>query len=162
MRPSSAFATPRRLASLTLVGAAGILVKEADPIDPFLRTDEQRIRDLFHDPARAEAMLQELRRPELEDIGLKNQTMTARLTWQPRGYDPHLAKWLHRIDLPTLLVWGRNDRLYPPAYAHAWQRLIPGAKVVLVPDCGHLPHVEQPQAFVAALEGFLAAERVAA
>ena len=38
----------------------------------------------------------------------------------------------------------------------------PGAQVVLVPDCGHLPHVEQPQAFVAALEGFLAAKRVAA
>ncbi len=153
---------PRRLNSLTLVGAPGILVKEVEPIDPFLRTDEQRIRDLFHDPARAEAMLQELRRPELEDIGLKNQTMTARLTWQPRGYDPHLAKWLHRIGLPTLLVWGQNDRLYPPAYAHAWQRLIPGAKVVLIPDCGHTPHVEQPQAFVAALEGFLAAKRVAA
>jgi pimeloyl-ACP methyl ester carboxylesterase len=153
---------PRRLASLTLVGAAGILVKEVEPIDPFLRTDEQRIRDLFHDSAPADVMVQELRRPELEDTGLKNQTMTARLIWQPRGYDPHLAKWLHRIDLPTLLVWGQNDRLYPPAYAHAWQRLIPGAQVVLIADCGHLPHVEQPQAFVAALEGFLAAERVAA
>jgi pimeloyl-ACP methyl ester carboxylesterase len=61
-----------------------------------------------------------------------------------------------------LLVWGQNDRLYPPVYADAWRRLIPGAQVVLIPDCGHLPHVEQPQAFVAALEGFLAAKRVAA
>jgi hypothetical protein len=40
-------------------------------------------------------------RPEREDTELKNQTTTARLTWQPRGYDPQLAKWLHRIDVPT-------------------------------------------------------------
>src|SRR6266540_4176472 len=116
----------RRLASLTLVGAAGIHLKGAAQVDPFLRTDEQRIRDLFHDPQRGDAMVKRLR--ELEDIGLKNQTTTARLTWQPRGYDPQLQKWLHRIDVPTLLVWGANDRLYPPEYALAYQRLIPGAK----------------------------------
>jgi pimeloyl-ACP methyl ester carboxylesterase len=152
----------RRLASLTLVGAAGIHVPGVAQVDPFLRTDEQRIRDLFHDPARADEMVKRLLRPELEDIGLKNQTTTARLTWQPRGYDPQLAKWLHRITVPTLLVWGANDRLYPPAYASAYQELIAGAQLVIVPDCGHLPHVEQRHAFVAALEGFLAGMRVAA
>jgi pimeloyl-ACP methyl ester carboxylesterase len=153
---------PRRLASLTLVGALGIHLKEIEPLDSFLRTDEQRIRDLFHDQKRADAMLQQLMRPELEDVGLKNHTTTARLIWQPRGYDPHLAKWLHRIDVPTLLVWGADDRLTPPAYAQAYQRLIRGAEVAIVPECGHLPHVEQPQAFVAALEGFLEAKRIAA
>jgi pimeloyl-ACP methyl ester carboxylesterase len=152
----------RRIASLTLVGAAGIHVEGVDGVDPFLRTDEQRIRDLFHDPGRADEMVQRLRRPELEEIGLRNQTTTARLIWQPRGYDPHLHKWLHRIQLPTLLVWGANDRVYPQEYAFAYQRLIPGASVVLIPDCGHLPQVEQPHAFVAALESFLDRPRIAA
>jgi pimeloyl-ACP methyl ester carboxylesterase len=101
-------------------------------------------------------------RPETEDQNLKNQTTTARLTWQPRGYDPHLAKWLHRVALPTLLVWGANDKLLPPAYAAAWQKLIPTAQLVVIPDCGHLPHVEQRAAFVAALDDFLARRRVAA
>jgi pimeloyl-ACP methyl ester carboxylesterase len=153
---------PRRLASLTLVASAGILVPGEPQTDPFLRTDEQRIRDLFHDPARADEMVARVLRPETEDINLKNQTTTARLTWQPRGYDPHLAKWLHRIKLPTLLVWGANDKLLPPAYAAAWQKLIPGAQLVVVPGCGHMPHVEQPQAFVAALENFFDRMRVAA
>ena len=58
------------LASLTLIAAAGIHVEGIARIDPFLRTDEQRIRDLFHDPNRADEMLERLRRPELEDIGL--------------------------------------------------------------------------------------------
>lgn len=152
----------RRLASLTLVAAAGIHVKGVEQIDPFLRTDEQRIRDFFHDPRRADEMVQRLLRPELEDINLKNRTTTARLVWQPRGYDPHLHKWLHRIDVPTLLVWGANDRMFPPDYAHAYQRLIPGSKVAIIPDCGHVPQVEQRQSFVAAIEGFLDSKKVAA
>jgi pimeloyl-ACP methyl ester carboxylesterase len=152
----------RRLASLTLVGAAGIHVKDADGIDPFLRTDEQYVRDLFHDPVGAGGMVERLKSPEHEDVRLKNQTTTARLTWQPRGYDPHLRKWLHRVDVPTLIVWGANDRLYPVKHASAYQRLIPGAQLVVIPECGHLPHVEQPRAFVAALEGFLETKRIAA
>jgi pimeloyl-ACP methyl ester carboxylesterase len=152
----------RRLASLTLVAAAGIHVKGVEQIDTFLRNDEQRIRDMFHDPRRADEMLQHASRPELEDIHLKNRTTTAKLIWQPRGYDPHLYKWLHRIDVPTLLIWGANDRLFPKDYALAYQRLIPGSKVEIIADCGHLPQVEQRQAFVSALEGFLVNQRAAA
>jgi pimeloyl-ACP methyl ester carboxylesterase len=152
----------RRLASLTLVAAAGIHVKGVAQIDTFLSNDEQRIRDMFHDPKRADEMLQHASRPEFEDINLKNRTTTAKLIWQPRGYDPHLYKWLHRIDVPTLLIWGANDRLFPKDYALAYQRLIPGSKVEIIAECGHLPQVEQRQAFVSALEGFLANRRAAA
>ena len=94
-------------------------------------------------------------RPELEDVALKNRTTVAKLTWQPRSHDPHLHKWLHRIDVPTLLVWGDHDRMFPKEHALAYQRSIPGAKVVIVPDCGHVPQIEQPDAFVAAVETFI-------
>jgi pimeloyl-ACP methyl ester carboxylesterase len=153
---------PRRLASLTLIAAAGIHVPGVAQADPFLRSDEQRIRDQFHDQANADEMIRRVQRPETEDQILRDQTTTARLTWQPRGYDPHLAKWLHRIKLPTLLVWGANDKVLPPAYASAWQKLIPGAQLVTLSDSGHLPHVEQPRTFVAAAESFFDRMRVAA
>ncbi len=152
----------RRLASLTLVGAAGVHVPGVAQVDPFLRNDEQRIRDLFHDPARADEMVTRATRPEAEDVGLKNQTTTARLIWQPRGYDLHLAKWLHRIDVPTLLMWGANDRVYPREFAEAYRHAIPDAQLVVVPDCGHLPHIERREAFVAALADFLDHKRAAA
>ncbi len=152
----------RRLASLTLVGASGIHVKGVAQLDPFLQTDEQNVRDLFHDPKRSAELWQHFSRKDMEDVLLKNQTTTAKLTWQPRSYDPHLHKWLHRIDVPTLLIWGANDRLTPKDYALAYQRLIPGAKTAIIPDCGHLPHVEQPQAFVTALQNFLDGMRAAA
>jgi pimeloyl-ACP methyl ester carboxylesterase len=151
-----------RLASLTLIGAAGLHLTEVEQVDTFLSNDEQRIRDLFHDQDLAEAVIAGSERPELEDAALKNRMMTAKLSWQPRNHDPHLRKWLHRIKVPTLLVWGDHDRLFPKEYALAYQRLIPGAKVVIIPDCGHLPHVEKGDEFAAELTTFIGAMRIAA
>jgi pimeloyl-ACP methyl ester carboxylesterase len=144
-----------RLASLTLVGAAGIHVKDVQQVDTFLSNEEQRIRDLFYDPELAEAVFASSQRPELEDATLKNRMITAKLSWQPRSYDPDLRKWLHRIKVPTLLIWGANDRLFPQEYAFVYQRLIPGAKAVVLPECGHLPHVEKGDEFAAELESFV-------
>ena len=56
--------------------------------------------------------------------------------------------------MPTLLIWGDHDRMFPKEHALAYQELIPGAKVVIVPKCGHVPQIEQPDAFVAALRNF--------
>ena len=151
-----------RLASLTLVAAAGIHVKDVAQVDTFLSNPEQHVRDLFHDQSFADALLARGPRPELEDIALKNRMTTAKLVWQPRSHDPHLQKWLHRIDVPTLLIWGEHDRLFPKEYALAYQRLIPGSKAVIIPECGHLPQVEQVDAFTAELESFIGAMRIAA
>jgi pimeloyl-ACP methyl ester carboxylesterase len=151
-----------RLSSLTLVGAAGIHVPGAKQVDLFLGSDEQRIRDFFYDQTRADEMIARVLRPELEDVTMKNRVATARLAWQPRGHDPHLHKWLHRIDVPTLLIWGANDRLFPQEYAFAWQRLIPGSKALIIPECGHVPHVEKPAVFVSELTGFIDGMRIAA
>ncbi|MFT8246955.1 alpha/beta fold hydrolase [Roseomonas sp. BN140053] len=145
-----------RLASLTLAGAAGLHVPGVPQVDIFRSSDEQRIRDLFHDQSLADRMVERELRPELEDALLRDRQTAARLMWQPRSYDPHLHKWLHRVDVPTLLVWGEQDRLFPPAHAEAYRALIPGSRATVLPECGHLPPVEKPREFVAALNGFLA------
>jgi pimeloyl-ACP methyl ester carboxylesterase len=151
-----------RLASLALVGAAGLHLPGVEQIDTFLRGDEQRIRDFFYDQRCADEMIARVLRPELEDVALKNRMATARLSWQPRGHDPNLRKWLHRIDVPTLLVWGDHDRLFPKDYAFAYQQLIPGARVAIIPECGHVPNVEKPDVFAAEIESFIGRTRVAA
>jgi pimeloyl-ACP methyl ester carboxylesterase len=151
-----------RLASLTLVGAAGIHVPGVPQVDTFLSNDEQRVRDLYYDQKLADEALARAARPEFEDVNLKNRMTTAKLVWQPRSHDPNLRKWLHRIDVPTLLIWGNDDRLFPRDYAFVYQQLIPGSKAVVLPQCGHLPPVEQPEAFAAELESFIGAMRIAA
>jgi pimeloyl-ACP methyl ester carboxylesterase len=147
----------QRLASLTLAGSAGLYVPGVEQTDSFLTTDEQRLRGFFYDPKRADEMIARVLDPTREDIALKNHATVAKLVWQPRSHDPHLAKWLHRIDVPTLLLWGDHDRMFPIAHAHAFQKAIPGAKLVIIPKCGHVPQIEKPDEFVAALESFIGA-----
>ncbi len=136
-----------RLAGLTLVGSAGIRVKGVPRPDTFLWTAEEATRNLFHDQALAErALAGEPDEAEIERQ-LKNRFAVARLAWAPRFFDPHLEKWLHRIDVPTLVLWGREDKLMPPAHAERFASLIPGARLELFERCGHLPQIEQAEAF---------------
>ena len=53
--------------------------------------------------------------------------------------------WLHRITVPTLIMWGKEDKLFPSAYAARWGERIPGSRVEIVPECGHVPAVEKPE-----------------
>ena len=69
------------------------------------------------------------------DLDLKNRHTTARLAWEPRLHDPFLPKWLHRIDVPVAIVWGKEDRLLPRAELKIFER------------CGHLPQVEKAEEF---------------
>src|SRR5256714_1489874 len=59
-------------------------------------------------------------------------------------------------EVPTLIVWGDRDRIVPVSHAHATHELIPGSRLVVVEGAGHFLPVEQPVAFLAALEDFLA------
>lgn len=149
----------QHLASLTLCDAAGLHVSGVEQIDTFLCTDEQRLRDFFYDADKAKEMIARVLSPDMEDVALKNRATAAKLLWQPRDHDPHLHKWLHRIDVPTQLVWGDTDRLFPKEHALAYQEAISGAKLVVIAKCGHVPQIEQPDAFVAALEGFIDGRR---
>lgn len=137
-----------RLASLVLVGPAGISAPGVQPADIFLWSNEELVRNLFYDGKLAEARLAEPVTPESIDIALKNRHTSARLAWEPRLHDPHLAKWLHRIDVPVKIIWGKEDRLLPVAFAQEFKRLIPHAALHIVEGAGHLPQAEKPDLFV--------------
>ena len=59
------------------------------------------------------------------------------------------------ITIPTLVAWGQHDRLIPLALGERFAREIPGARLVVVPDTGHAPMIETPEAFLAAVQPFL-------
>ena len=62
---------------------------------------------------------------------------------------------LRSIKTPTLVVWGAGDRLLPVSDGRHIASEVPGARAVIIEDCGHIPSVEQPRAFLGALGGFL-------
>lgn len=144
------------LSRLTLVGPLGIYVPGVKRGDMFLWSPEERVRKLFYDQKLAERMLAAPMSPELAELEVKNLHAVARLAWEPRMFDPHLEKWLHRIKVPTQIIWGEHDRVLPPAYADVYQKLIPGARVDIVRECGHLPHAEKPDEFARLVREFAA------
>lgn len=144
-----------RLASLTVIGAAGIRPGDLPTGDLFMWSPEERVRQLVADPALAEKILALPQTPEQAEAALRNHFTTARLAWEPRFFDPHLEKWLHRIRVPTHVIWGEQDRLFPVEYGRRLAGLIPAARFSVIPACGHLPQVERP-AELAALVSQLA------
>lgn len=85
---------------------------------------------------------------------MRNRATVVRLAY-PHFVNPELAKWLHRVDVPTLLIWGENDGLVPPRFGEAYRDRITEASLVVIPQAGHAPFEEQPDAFLAAFDDFL-------
>lgn len=132
-----------RFRSLGLIAPAGIRVEGVPAGDTFIWGHEEAMRNLFHNQAFAERLLALQPTEEQMDILLKNRFTATKLGWQPRWFNPDLEKWLHRIKLPALLVWGDDDKVMPPQYAALWRERLPDARLVMIEESGHLPHVEK-------------------
>ncbi len=143
-----------RLRSLTLVGAVGITAEGGPIPDIFRMPVEENLRRFYADPERALRRLADLAKADMAAVA-KNRSTVMRLAYRPRFHNPGLAKWLHRIDVPTLLLWGAEDGLVPPKFGEAYQALIPGSRLVVLPDAGHAPFDEQKDAFLAAFRDFI-------
>ena len=143
-----------RIKSLVLVSPAGISAPGVQPADIFLMPPEDLVRRLFHDQKFAEQRLAEPVTPESIDMGLKNRHTTARLAWEPRLHDPHLPKWLHRIEVPVKLIWGEHDRILPVQFVEQYRKLFPRADVSIVKNAGHLPHAEKAEEFCELVQRF--------
>src|SRR5260221_7470471 len=59
------------------------------------------------------------------------------------------------ITCPTLVIVGEQDALIPPAVTQDYASRIPGAQFAVIPQAGHLSNLEQPEAFLQAIGGFL-------
>lgn len=143
------------LKTLTLICAAGIHVKGVPKGDIFMWSRGDFIRNIFHDQKFAEAMLAQTPSDAELMTEMKNRLATAKLGWQPRLYNPDLAKWLHRIGLPTLIVWGDDDKVFPPPYGEAFHRLVPGSRLEVVKNAGHTLQIEKADELAALMTRFI-------
>jgi pimeloyl-ACP methyl ester carboxylesterase len=148
---------PERVKKLWICDAPGLWTDEAVLGDLFrVMYDSNALRRLlFHDPDGHMARLIIQDEPDEEKLlaAYQNMTALARLVWE-RPYDPKLAGRLHRVRCPTLLLWGANDQLVPPAFGAAYHKCLPHAQMKLIADCGHMPMFEKEQEFVEAIATF--------
>jgi pimeloyl-ACP methyl ester carboxylesterase len=149
---------PRRVRKLVLVAPTGVWLDEA-PVPDFFAMPEEELRPLLwadpESPA-ARAAAPDPGTPEARAAAqlerVRNLAAVGKFLWPIP--DKGLRKRAHRISAPTLLLWGDLDRLNPPAYAHAFARLIRGATLTTL-AAGHMVLWEQPQACVRHITRFL-------
>jgi len=138
-----------RIARLVLADAVGIRISDdpetSDIADIFALAEKDFVALAYHDPAKG------TRDPSWPNeklvVQARNLESTARFAWSPYMHDPKLRGRLHRIGVPTLVLWGAQDRIVTPAYGRAYAAAIPGAQFAAIAAAGHFPHIEQPDAF---------------
>ena len=152
-----AVACRHRLDGLVLVDAFGIKVSNRetqDILDVFNTAPSEVQRRSWHDPATWAPDLDALSDEELV-IRARNWEALCLYGWNPYMYNPQLKRWLSRIAVPTLVVWGASDGIVKPSYGRAYASLIPASRFELLERAGHHPEIEQARVFVDSVVKFL-------
>lgn len=152
-----AAACAHRIDRLVLVDALGIKIggrETADILDVFNRHPDEVRRASWHDPDRFAPNYDEMADEALV-VRARNWESLCLYGWHPYMYNPQLKRWLSRIRVPTLVLWGAEDGIVAPDYGRAYASLIPGARFALIDNAGHHPEIEQPETFAARLGEFL-------
>jgi pimeloyl-ACP methyl ester carboxylesterase len=152
-----AVACGHRIDRLVLVDAFGIKISDRetpDIVDVFNTSPDELRRLSWHDPGRWAPNFDAMSDEELI-VHHRNWESLCLYAWQPYMYNPQLPRWLGRIRVPTLVVWGASDRIVTPAYGRAYAALIPGARFELIAEAGHSPEIEQAETFVDHVVAFL-------
>lgn len=142
--------TPDRFEKLVLVGPEGVKTGRRDQLDIpdiFALPQEEMARLRFHDPAKAKVDLAKLSPEQLRIIARNNESL-ALLVWEPYMHNPKLAHRLHRLTMPVLMMRGASDGLVSAEYLARYAKLMPQARIETIAAAGHLPQIEQPEAFV--------------
>ncbi len=134
----------RRVRKLVLIAPAGLDIPEY-PLPDFSKIPPQEIPGyLVHDLNSIARHLPKGPDPAFSAARDREGAGMGKLI-QAGLVGPWLPRWLHRVNIPTLLVWGEKDRIIPIQHAEHWSKLIPQAKLLRIPDAGHLPLDDKPE-----------------
>lgn len=150
-----AIKSTERISHLVLADTVGIKLggrEHRDIVDIFTTKQSEIDRLAYHDPRTMDpASITD----DAAQIMFRNREATALFAWSPYMYDPKLAGRLHRIRIPTLVMWGASDRIVTPEYGRAYGKLIADAQFELIEQAGHYPHLERPDVFTRKLVDFV-------
>jgi pimeloyl-ACP methyl ester carboxylesterase len=110
--------------SLALIATAGIHVKGHAKADIYMIDPDQQAKLAYADEKLGDAAAERALAGKYQEQAILNRIASARFGWNPRLYNPRLERWLHRVRIPTMIVWGDHDRIISPVYAEAFARLI--------------------------------------
>lgn len=154
-----AAAAPRSVGKLVMIDPVG-LWRDDHPVKNWMvLSDKERKPSLFANPdsegGKAFFTVPSDASARVDTLAqmIWSQACTGKFVWPvpDRGLKHHI----HRIAAPTLIVWGKGDRIVDQVYAQEFAKRIAGSKVTLIDQAGHLPHLEQPEAAAKAVQEFV-------
>lgn len=147
---------PHRVRQLVLTGSSGLYENTSMGSYPRRGTYayiKERVAYTFYDPAVATPTLID----EVYNITTDNRRCLHIIRTAKSAQRNNVAHLLPEITVPSLLIWGEDDKITPPDVAYEFKNGLPDASLVMLPHCGHAPMMERPEDFNTALETFLQA-----
>jgi pimeloyl-ACP methyl ester carboxylesterase len=143
------------ISKLILVDAIGLRIPEAPIADLFAMGPAEKMAALFHDRTIAARLFPA--EPDIDTIMAfyRDEMAFAKFAWSPFCCNPKLERRLHRITVPTLILWGEHDAVVPRQHAERYAARIPQAQLQIVPDAGHAVLMERPEEAIRAIEQFV-------
>jgi pimeloyl-ACP methyl ester carboxylesterase len=149
-----------KIAGLVLIDSLGVKFGERedrDIADIYALPEDEVQRRTFHDPTRVLPDYSGLGDNELMAIACDRQAAVL-YGWRPYMHDPGLRQWLHRVQVPALVLWGEDDGIVSPEYGGKLCAALPNARFQEIAETGHYPQIERPDAVADAIEHFAATE----
>ena len=145
---------PDRVSGLILTGSSGLFERGFTRNVPHTPTAEyvrEKMQEIFYDPT--------LVTPEwvqaVARLVTTRSTALRVLQFARAARRHNVEAELSRISVPTLLVWGKEDRITPADVAERFHALIPDSELVYLTNCGHAPMLERPEAFTEIVDEWL-------
>jgi len=141
-----------RISGVVLVDAGGPEVEGHPGADFFSLTPDQVTELAYYQPEKFRIDFAAL--PEAAKAAMAGNRAALQAYTAQGATDPSLLGQLGSVTVPVLVVWGAADRIYPPEHGEAFAKAIPGARLVVLDQAGHLPQLETPSALLAAVLDF--------
>jgi pimeloyl-ACP methyl ester carboxylesterase len=149
-----------RISSVILVDAAGLAIEE-QPIADFFALTMDEVADLsYYRPDDFRIDVDAM--PDAAKAAMAANRQTLQTYAGTAMADPELRDRLRHVTTPTLVVWGAADRVVPLVHGEAYATGIPGARLEVIADAGHLPQLETPAELLPLVWQFAAEHAVTA
>lgn len=130
-----------------------------DVVSPLLIGSRRLLRQRMKRVYDRHSWVLDERRVDARHLPLRAASTHRAIIRTVRGWDAErISRDAHLITQPTLLIWGETDREIPVADGERLHAEIPGSRLIVFSNCGHLPHEEYPEAFVDVVTDFCKAK----
>jgi pimeloyl-ACP methyl ester carboxylesterase len=145
---------PEKVAGLVITGSSGLY--ESAMGDSYPRRGDydyiqKKAEAVFYDPKVATKEIVD----EVYSMANDRIKLIKTLTIAKSAIRHNMAKDLPKMQTPTCIIWGKDDKVTPPEVAEEFHKLLPNSKLYWIDKCGHAPMMEHPAEFNVILEEWL-------